>query len=330
MAIDIARRKLIAALGGAAVAWPLAARAQQGAVPVVGLLHIGSAARLARQLVEFRKGLSEIGYTEGRNVTIEYRWAEGQFDRLPELTDDLVRRHVAVIAAAALPAVLAAKAATTSIPVVFEIGGDPVKLGLVDSLNRPGGTFTGFTQLGNVLAPKQFELLHVVVPKAVKIGMFVNPNNPNASSDARAVQAAAETMGLQVLVLNVTGERDLEPSFATLVENEVGGLLVSITLALGSLTDQTIPLAAHYAIPAIYAFRDEAAAGGLMSYGTDDAATFHQMGSYVGRILKGDKPADLPVQQSTKVELIINLKTAKALGVTVPLSLLGRADEVIE
>jgi putative ABC transport system substrate-binding protein len=330
MASGIGRRQFMSALGGTAFAWPLAARAQQGAVPVVGLLHIGSPARLTRQLVEFRKGLSEAGYTEGRNVTIEYRWAEGQFDRLPELTDDLVRRHVAVIAAASLPAVLAAKAATATIPVVFEIGGDPVKLGLVDSLNRPGGTFTGFTQFGNVLAPKQFELLHEVVPKAVKIGMFVNPNNPNASSDARAVQAAAETIGLQVLVLNVTGERDLEASFATLVENEVGGLLVSITLSLGSLTDQTIPLAAHYAIPAIYAFRDEAAAGGLMSYGTDDAAIFHQMGSYVGRVLKGDKPADLPVQQSTKVELIINLKTAKALGLTLPLPLLGRADEVIE
>jgi putative ABC transport system substrate-binding protein len=324
------RREFIALLGGATAAWPVAARAQQGAVPVVGVLHIGSPGRSARQLVEFRKGLSEAGYIEGRNVAVEYRWAEGQFDRLPELTADLVRRHVAVIAAASLPAVLAAKAATATIPVVFEIGGDPVKLGLVDSLNRPGGTLTGFTQFGNVLAPKQFELLHEVVPKAVKIGMFVNPNNPNASSDARAVQAAAETMGLQVLVLNVTGERDLEASFATLVENGVGGLLVSITLSLGSLTDQTIALAAHYAIPAVYAFRDEAAAGGLMSYGTDEAATFHQVGAYAGRILKGEKPADLPVQQSTKVELIVNLKTAKALGITFPLPLLGRADEVIE
>ena len=330
MAVGIGRRQFISALGGTAAMWPLAAHSQQSAMPAVGFLHIGSPGRSGRQLVEFRKGLSEAGYIEGRNVAVEYRWVEGQFDRLPALIDDLVRRHVAVIAAYSLPTALAAKAATATIPVVFEIGGDPVKLGLVDSLNRPGGTFTGFTQFGNILAPKQFELLHEAVPKAVKIGMFVNPNNPNALSDARAVRAAAEALGLQVFALNVTGEHELEANFATLVENGVGGLLVSITLSLGSLSDQTIALAAHYAIPAIYAFREEAAAGGLMSYGTDEAVTSYQVGSYVGCILKGEKPADLPVQQTTKVELIINLKTAKALGLSIPLPLLGRADEVIE
>jgi putative ABC transport system substrate-binding protein len=330
MAIDIGRRQFVSALGGATLAWPLAARAQQPAFPVIGFVHIGSPAQFPRHLVEFRKGLNENGFVEGQNVAVEYRWADGQLDRLPSLVDDLVSRHVAVMVASTLPAALAAKAATTTIPVVFQIGGDPVKQGLVDSLNRPGGNITGFTQFGNVLAPKQFELLHEIVPKAVKIGLFVNPKNPNASSDAIAVQAAAEALGLHVLVMNVTSERDVDANFAALVENGVGALLVSITLGLGRLSDQTIALAAHYAIPAIYAFREEVAAGGLMSYGSDNVEVYHQLGSYVGRILKGAKPADLPVQQSTKVELIINLKTAKALGITVPLSLLGRADEVIE
>jgi putative ABC transport system substrate-binding protein len=281
------RREFITLLGGSAATWPLAARAQQPSMPVVGFLHIASPGPFARQLTEYRNGLSEAGYTEGRNVAIEYRWAEGQLDRLPALADDLARRHVAVTTAVSLPAALATRAVTATIPVVFEIGGDPVKLGLVDSLNRPSGNFTGFTQFANVLAPKQFELLHEVVPKATKVGMFVNPDNLNASSDVKEVQAATQALGLQLLVLNVTDEKDLESNFAALVQNGVGGLLVSPTMSRGRLTDQTIMLAAQNAIPAIYAWRDVPAAGGLMSYGTDDAATLHQVGSYAGRILRG-------------------------------------------
>jgi putative ABC transport system substrate-binding protein len=330
MAIDIGRRQFVSAIGGAAVAWPFAARAQQSALPVIGFLHSASPAPFANVVGAFRQGLGETGYVEGKNVAIEYRWAENQIDRLPALAADLVRQQVAVVAAGGPAAARAAKIATTTIPIVFMVGADPVESGLVASLNRPVGNLTGVGILINVLAPKQLEVLHELVPKATAVGMLVNPDSPNAEADTREVQAAARSLGHQVIVLNARTETDIDVAFATLVQRQAGGVVLISDPLIFDRRVQIIVLAARHALPTIYPPRDFAVAGGLVSYGTNLADAYRQVGVYTGRILKGEKPADLPVQLSTKVELIINLKTANALGLTVPLTLLGRADEVIE
>jgi putative tryptophan/tyrosine transport system substrate-binding protein len=326
---DMGRREFIALLGGAAAAWPLAARAQQPAIPVVGLLHIGSHGAWTLPMAAFHRGLSETGYVEGRNVTIEYRWAEGQFNRLPTLVADLVRRQVTVIFASGPPAVVAAKAQTATIPIVFFVGEDPIKEGLVESLNRPGGNVTGFTNFQNQLFGKQLGLLHETVPNATVFAFLVNPNNPNAGPDTKDVQAAADALRLELRVMTATTEADLEPAFAAMVEKRVGGLVVGVSERL-FLREQFFALAARHAIPAIYHRREYPAAGGLMSYGASPVDSWHQCGIYVGRILKGEKAANLPVLQSTKFEFVLNLKTAKALGLTFPPGLLAIADEVIE
>jgi putative ABC transport system substrate-binding protein len=311
--------------------WPLMARAQQPAMPVVGFLNAASAKNYARQLSAFVKGLGEAGYVEGQNVAIKYRWAEGHIDRLPAMAADLVHRQVAVIAATSTPAALAAKAATTTIPIVFETGGDPIKLGLVASLNRPGGNVTGVTQLTVGLAPKEMEVLHELLPSARVMALLVNPADPALAETAtKEMQAAALTLGLELHVLNASAERDFDAVFAKLVEFRAGGLVIGGDALFTSRSEQLAALAARHAVPAAYKGREFAAAGGLLSYGTDITDSYHLAGNYTGRILKGDKPADLPVQQATKIELIINLKTAKALGLNVPNTLIGRADEVIE
>jgi len=277
----------------------------------------------------YQKGLGETGFDVGRKVVIEYRWAENQIERLPALAADLVRRQVAVIVANNTTAPVA-KAATTTIPIVFLVGGDPVTLGLVASLNRPGGNLTGVTTLGVELGPKQLELLHELVPKANIIAALINPANRNAETQTRNMQTAARALGIELLVLHASNERDLDTAFATLVQKRAGGIVISADALFTSRSEQLAELAARYAVPATYQFREFAAAGGLVSYGTSIADSYRLTGVYTGRVLKGEKPADLPVQRSTKVELFINLKTAKALGITVPLPLLGRADEVIE
>ena len=325
------RREFITLLGSA-TAWPLTARAQQPALPVIGFLNGASADLYAQFVRAFHRGLGETGYVEGRNVAIEYRWADGQYDRLPGLAADLIRRQVAVLAATSTPAALAARAANTTIPIVFTTGSDPVRLGLVASLNRPGGNITGATQLNMEVAPKRLELLHELLPTATDIAVLVNPANPLvAQTETRALEAAAGTLGLKLHVLNASTERELDTVFASMAKARVSGLVIGTGDAFfNSRSRQLGALASRHALPAIYQGREFAAAGGLVSYGGSVADSYRLAGAYTGRILKGEKPADLPVQQSTKVEMIINLKSAKALGITVSLPLLGRADEVIE
>ena len=325
------RREFITLLGGAAAAWPLAARAQQPAMPVIGFLSSALPDRDAGRLRAFRQGLAETGYVEGRNVAIEYRWAEEQNDRLPALAADLVRRQVAVIATAGdVLGAVAAKAATTTIPIVFTTGRDPVEIGLVPSLNRPGGNLTGVATLGAELEPKRVELLHEAIPAATIVGALVNPASRNAEFLSRDLRAAARILGLELHVLNAVTEGDFDSVFADLVRLRAGGLVIATDALFISRSEQVAALALRHAVPAIFQFRAFAAAGGLMSYGGSLADLYHRSGVYTGRVLNGEKPGDLPVQQSTKAELIINLKTAKALGITFPLPLLGRADEVIE
>ena len=325
------RRRFISLLGGAAVAWPLVARAQQSTMPVVGFVNLASAKGYAPQVSAFLKGLSETGYVDGRNVAIEYRWAEGRIDRLPAMVADLVHRQVAVIAASTTPAALAAKAATTTIPIVFETGGDPVQLGLVPSLNRPGGNVTGVTQTNWEITPKRLQLLHELVPTASVIAILVNPANPTVSeTTTKAMQAAAPSLGLELHILNASTERDFDGVFAKLTQLRAGGLVIGQDPFFTIQREQLAALTVRHAVPAIFYGREFAAAGGLLSYGADVADAYRLTGNYTGRVLKGEKPADLAVQQVTKVEMYINLKTAKALGVNVPNTLIGRADEVIE
>jgi len=325
------RREFVTLLGGAAMAWPLAARAQQPAVPMIGFLGSDSPVRFAENLRALRQGLSETGYVEGPNVAIEYRWAEGKYDRLPALAADLVRREMAVIATGVgIPEAIAAKAATATIPIVFSIGADPVRAGLVASLNRPGGNLTGVTSLAGELGPKRLELLHQLVPTATNIAFLVNSNRYVADVLPGDIQAAARILGLELHVLTASTEHDFDTVFATLVGLRAGGLVIAPDSLFGSGYNQLAALALRHVVPAIGQSRGFAVAGGLMSYGASTPDSFRQVGVYTGRILKGEKPADLPVQQSTKFELVINLKTAKALGLTVPPTLLVRADEVIE
>jgi putative ABC transport system substrate-binding protein len=326
----VRRRDFITLLGGAA-AWPLAARAQQAPMPVIGFLHSGSPEPNANRVAAFRKGLSEAGYVEGQNVAIEFRWAVDQSDRLPDLAADLIRRRVAVIATpGSTPASLAAKAATETIPVVFLIGGDPVALGLVASLNRPGGNATGVNLQLVELVPKQLGMLRELVPAANRFVALVNPNTAYTDTVVKHLQASASGLGVPIKILRAGTDREIDAAFANLVQKPGGALLVGPDAVFVSRRAQIVTLAARHALPAIYYVRDFAGIGGLMSYGPNLAHTYRQTGIYVGRVLKGEKPADLPVVQPTKFELVVNLNTARALGLTVPDRLLALADEVIE
>jgi putative tryptophan/tyrosine transport system substrate-binding protein len=327
MTIGIGRRQFISAIGGV-VAWPLAARAQQGAMPVVGFLHFGLAGSFAYQVTAFKQGLNEIGYVEGQNVTIEYRWAEGHYDRLPALAADLVGRKVDVIAAVGPPCAVAAKNATSTIPIVFNVGTDPVADGLVVSLARPGGNLTGNSILAVQLIPKRLELLSELVPKARIFALLVNPNNANPW--IADVQEAARTKGVELKILNASTASEIDAAFVTLVNLHADALVIGDDPFFVSRQAQFVALASRYAVPASYQFREITAAGGLISFGPSLTTATRQLGIYAGKILKGAKPADLPVMQPTKFELVINLKTAKALGLTVPQFLLATADEVIE
>jgi putative tryptophan/tyrosine transport system substrate-binding protein len=324
------RREFVALIGGAS-AWPFEARAQQKTLPVVGFLNGASADDKLLDAAAFRKGLSQTGHFEGRNVLIEYRWADGQYDRLPAMVADLVDRRVAVIVTFSTPATLAAKAATATIPIVFLVGGNPVEMGLVASLSRSGGNLTGVTNLASEVGPKRLELLHELVPTAINIAVLVNPASAAlAEPQTRALQAAAPNFGLQLHFLKASTAGEIDAAFAALAQQRADGLVIVTDTFFNTRHEQLAALSLRYALPTIHQFRDFAAAGGLMSYGTNLAEMFYLSGVYVGRLLNGERPADLPVQQATKVELIVNLKTAKALGLTVPASLLGRADEVIE
>ena len=325
------RREFISLIGGVAATWPLAARAQQPAMPVIGFINAASGQSYTRQLAAFLKGLSEAGYVDGQNVSIEYRWAEGRHDRLPALVADLVQRRVTVIAATGTPAALAAKAANTTIPIVFETGDDPIKIGLVAKLSRPGGNVTGVSQTSVELAPKRLQLLHELIPTASVMALFVDPADGTLAEDySREVQAAARILGVELHILNVSNDRDLDGAFAKLIQLRAGGLVISGGAFFRMRNAQVAALALHHTVPAIFADREFAAAGGLLGYGAAIAEAYRLAGHYSGRILKGDKPADLPVQLATRVELYINLKTAKALGLNIPNTLIGRADEVIE
>jgi putative ABC transport system substrate-binding protein len=327
---NMRRRDFITLLGGVAASWPLAASAQRP-MPVVGYLGAESPAAFASRVRAFRQGLGETGYVEGQNVAIEFRWAEGQHNRLPALAADLAGRPVAVIVApGGAPAALAAKSATTTIPIIFEMGADPIAIGLVETLNRPGANLTGVTSLNVQVTPKRLEILHEVVPAAAVIAVLLNPTSPTADSQLRNLQAAAGALGVRLHLLHASTERDFDTVFETLVQLRAGGLVVASDTFFATRSEHLAALTVRHGVPAIHQSRDFAVAGGLMSYAGSFVESHRQAGIQTGRILKGDKPADLPVQQVTKVELIINLKMAKALGITVPLPLLGRADEVIE
>jgi putative ABC transport system substrate-binding protein len=324
------RREFITLLGGVAAAWPLTAQAQQP-LPVIGFLNSSSPDGYAPMASAFRQGLKETGYVDGHNVAIEYRWAEGRNDRLPSFVADLVQRKVNVIAATTTAAALAAKAATTTIPIVFETTADPVQLGLVASLNLPGGNVTGVTQTNMEIAPKRLELLHELVPTASVMALLVNPTDPAlAESATKELQEAASILGLKLHVMQASTDRDFDAVFAKLIQLRAGGLVIGSDPFFTSRSQQLAKLTVDHAVPAVYQFREFAVAGGLLSYGAAITDAYRLAGNYTGRVLRGDKPADLPVQQATKVEMIINLKTAKALGLNVPNPLIGRADEVIE
>ena len=329
MSIRLRRRDFIAGLGSAA-AWPLAARAQQRAMPAVGFLSGNSPGPLRRQMAAFHSGLKEVGYVERQNVALEYRWAEGQYEKLPGLAAELVRRQVAVIVAVTNAGALAAKQATTIIPIVFEIGEDPVKIGLVKSLSRPGGNMTGVTTFGVGLTAKRLGLLLEMVPMATTMAVLVNPKSVNAQPQLDDAQEASARLGVRLTVLTATAESEFESAFATLARQQAGALLVSAEPLFYSRQQLLVLLAARHGVPAIYEWREFAAAGGLMSYGTILTDAYHQAGVYTGRILKGEKPDDLPTVQSSRFEFVINLNTAKALGLAVPPTLLARADEIIE
>jgi putative tryptophan/tyrosine transport system substrate-binding protein len=323
------RREFITLLGGAAVTPLSAARAQQPAMPVIGFLNGASPEGYAPYVAAFHQGLKEAGYVEGQNVAIEYRWAQGQYDRLPALAADLVGRQVAVIAAGTNPAAPAAKAATAKIPIVFTTALDPVQVGLVASLNRPGGNLTGVTSLAVEVGPKGLELLHDLVPAATVMALLVNPTNPSAEALSRDLQTAARTLGLQLHILRASAERDFDTVFATFRQLRAGGLVIGTDGFFNTQSEQLATLTVRHAVPAIFPYREFIAAGGLMSSGVSNRDLYRLVGTYTGRILRGEKPADLPVQQVTKVGLAINLKTAKALGIAFPPTLLARADEVI-
>ena len=324
------RREFIAVIG-TATAWPFVARAQQPNIPLVGFLNVGSSDGYRPMAAAFRQGLQETGYVEGQNVAIEYRWGEGQSDRLPAMIADFIHRQVAVIAATSTPAALAAKSATKTVPIVFETGGDPIQLGLVTSLSRPSGNITGVTQLNGQVVPKALEVLHELLPTAKIVALLVNPADPAVAEDqTREAMSAARTLGLELHVLKASTEAQLEAVFANLSQSQISGLVIGPEAFFTSHTGQLVALAVRHKVPTVYRGREFAAAGGLVSYGTNPENSYHLAGVYTGRVLKGEKPADLPVQQASKFELYINLKTAKALGITVPLSLSGRADEVIE
>jgi putative tryptophan/tyrosine transport system substrate-binding protein len=324
------RREFMALLGGAAVAWPVAARAQQPVMPVIGFLNGASPEGYALYTAAFREGLKEAGYIDGQNVTIEYRWAEGRYERLPTQAADLVHRRVSVIAATSTPAMLVAKAATSTIPIVFTTGADPVKLGFVASLNQPGGNATGVSFFTSEMGSKQVGLVRELIPAAAHVGLLVNPNFPATDAQTRDVMTAASAIGFRIDVMQASDSREIEAGFGALVRNRADALLVGSDSFFVSRRLQIATLAARHAIPAVYPLRDFAEAGGLMSYGASQTEAYRQAGIYTGKILKGAKPADLPVMRSTKFELVINLPTARAIGLEIPPILLARADEVIE
>jgi len=327
----VRRREFIALLGNAAVGWPMAARAQQPAMPVIGFLGVSSLENATGVLLDFKRGLADTGYVEGRNVVIEYRWAGDHYDRLGPLASELVQRRVAVLAAPGSPAAVPAKAATTDIPIVFMIGSDPVQLGLVASLNHPGGNLTGVAYLNEEIAPKRLDLLHQFIPTADTIALLVNPANATAATEqTKEMEGAVAALGLRMTIVKASAPSEFEEAFATLVQQRIEALQLSVDPLWGNHVDQIVALAARSKIPTIYPWREFTAAGGLMNYGASIPGAFRQVGVYVGQILKGAKPADLPVQRPTKLQLVLNLKTAKALGMEFPAKLLAIADEVIE
>lgn len=325
------RRDFIGLACGAATAWPMAVRAQPSTLPVIGFLHSATASAYARMTAALRKSLNDAGYIEGQNVAIEYRWAEGQFDRLPDLAADLVRHQVSVIfAGGGVDPSLAAKAATSKIPIVFANGTDPVEAGLVGSLDHPGANVTGITFLLNTLGPKELEVLHELVPKAALVAALINPKSSTAASQLKDLQDTARAFGQQLFILRASTQSDIETVFSSLAQHQVGGLVIGADAFFFSRRDQFVGLATRSSIPTVYPWREAVVTGGLASYGSSITDAYRLAGIYIGRILKGDKPANLPVQQSTKTELVINLKTAKVLGIAIPNTLVGRADELIE